>query len=328
MRFLVKKIEIFSWLFLFIVSLFICINNIDKQAFADEDEDIFAEADAITVNLHANEYDPWEKFNRKIFAFNGLLSYYVLIPFSDWYEKKLPIQVRWTFKNYMQNYTENATDILYSTLDFDLEAIAVSFWRFTLNTLFGMFGGDDVAYLVNLQPYRKSIGNILQFYHIPRGPFLILPILGSTNLRDGIGTLAGFLLTTSWITKPLLLDWFKLFYYQYTFSPFYIPFHKTSDLVWTSFGWGIGLYIHKFSEQGKMASTLDFNSKDIYIDARTQYYQMLDKTEKKYIDLRMNGTTTRTNVCDYDAMVELPEECYEDPKTYGIGVEKFKEITY
>ena len=323
------KIILCKQLYLFILLIFLFFININSSiSNADEDDDIFAEADKIAINLKKNEYDPWEKFNRKIFVFNGLLSYHILIPFSKWYEKNLPIQVRWTFKNYMQNYTENATDILYSTLDFDLEAVAVSFWRFTLNTLFGMFGGDDVAYLVNLQPYRKSIGNVLQFYHIPRGPFLMLPFIGSTNLRDGIGIIASSLLTTSWITKPLLGDWFKVFYYQYTFSPFYIPFHTTNSLVWTSFGWSIGLAIHNFSEQGKIASTLNFSSSDIYIDARTQYYQMLEKNEKRYNDLRYNGATTRTNVCDYDAMIELPEECDDDPKTYDIGVEKFKEINF
>ena len=167
---------------------------LQKPALADDDDEFFAETPK--TKIQANNLDPFESFNRKIFAFNIVIYDKMLVPFSDWYNENIPLAVRFTFKNIMQNFSTNTRDIILSVFDFDIEAILTSFWRWAIKSTFGVFGGDDVAHTVGLYAYEKSIGNILYFYHIPRGPYLMLPILGPSNLRDGIGLLA-YTLTTS-----------------------------------------------------------------------------------------------------------------------------------
>ena len=128
-----------------------------RIALADEeDEEFFSQSKTSVVNTKS---DPFIKFNRKIFNFNVLIYDNILIPFDDWYEKNIPLGVRWTFKNYMENWTERPNDVILSILDFDIEGILVSYWKFFVNTVFGLFGGDDVAYFVGLKSYKKSIGN-------------------------------------------------------------------------------------------------------------------------------------------------------------------------
>ena len=59
---------------------------------------------------------------------------------------------------------------------------------------------------------------------------------------------------------------------------------------------------------------------DPYITSRDDYYRYLSARETTYLHNRLQGIAPRTNICDYDAMIVLPEECEKDPKEYAIGV--------
>ncbi|GEM_PF-2940838 len=290
-----------------------------KITFADDDDDEeFFSAPQIKKEVKLSDYDPWEGFNRKIFSFNLIVYDNFLVPFSNWYNDNIPLAIRFTFKNVMQNYVVNTNDIILSVLDFDLEAIVVSFWRWTINSIFGVFGGDDVAYDAGLMSYNKSIGDVLYFYHIPRGPYLMLPLLGPSNLRDGLG-LTLFTITTSSFCWSYIFQAKKyphLLSYLNVSSFWHFPFSTKDDLIWISFFHSVGYYMHIASTKGKVINFLSTSAIDRYVSFRTAYFQTLDKEEKNYMDARMNGKTTRKNVCDYDAMIEVPDECNEDPKIY------------
>ena len=305
------KIVLFILLFSFLS------NVIDiKSAVSVEDDDEFFSP--ITISHTQKEYDPWEKFNRRIFNFNLVFYDKVLIPFGVWYNDFFPLWFRWSFKNFVQNYTETPKDVILSVLDFDIEAILVSAWRFAINTVFGFFGMDDVAFLVDLKSYNKSIDNILYFYHIPRGPFIILPLLGPSNLRSTIGSIGYIALTSSIWSYSISSEYASVFSYQSTFNPFYIPFHKNGDIFWISTGmWG-GNYINIASDLAGMAAFLSDGAVDKYTNFRTSYYQGVENKEKNYINARMNGKIENKNICDYDGLVELPEDCFEDPKDYDL----------
>ena len=100
-----------------------------KHCLADDfdDEEFFLQDD--DANLNTNK-DPFEKFNRKMYNFN--LGFYktILFPISNFYNNYIPIEIRWTFKNFVQHYTETPKDAVYSVLDLDLEGMLVSTWRF------------------------------------------------------------------------------------------------------------------------------------------------------------------------------------------------------
>ena len=245
----------------------------------------------------------------------------ILIPFDDCYEKNIPVGVRWTFKNYMENWTERPNDVILSILDFDIEGILVSYWKFFVNTVFGLFGGDDVAYFVGLKSYKKSIGNILHFYHIPTGPYFMLPLLGPSNIRDSFGLVGYYFLTSSFWMKFIIGNYSNMFAMHNVANPFWFIFHNSSnDLININFAMSWGYYFQIFLTKGSTITFLSNSAIDRYVSFRTAYWQNLELEEKRYENLRFNGSVEILNKCDYEAHILLPEECEDDPKSYSLSL--------
>ncbi len=286
-----------------------------KNAIADDDDDMFFHESSVVIN----KTDPWEAFNRKIFKFNVFFYDNLLIPFGNFYTNNIPLVVRWSFKNIAHNYTFTPRDAILSVLDADLEGILVSFWRFAINSFFGCFGVDDPATKLGLMPYDKNIGNILYFYHIPRGNYIMLPLIGPSNLRDTIGQ-AMYMLTTSTMWLKYVFhagDYAYIMSYYDAASVWHIPFRSNEDLIWISFYTEAGNYFNVAIDRIQTIKFLSENAIDRYVSFRTSYFQNLDLSEKRYIKRRIEGNTTRLNICDYEGMTVLPDECDEDPKVYN-----------
>lgn len=307
------------------ISVFVCCAVLfssfacTKIALADDDddEDVFAEIQQIEA------YDPLESLNRKIFGLNEVLYDNIYIPFGRWYENNIPLPVRWSFKNFTQHYTETPQDIILSVLDFDLEGLLVSAWRFLINGTIGFWGVLDPANELGLKSVHKTFGQVFHFYGIPPGPYLMIPFIGPSNLRDTIGAATGFVLTNYFLIntvfgpKPTYV-----FTYQNVFSPFFYFHPKLSSLSWIAFENSLGNYFNFFATVAPTLELLSRGAIDKYLNFRTGYYQSLKNDEEKYDELRKNGKLKRENVCDYDAMIGLPEECNDDPKTYSFAVDK------
>lgn len=280
----------------------------------DDDDDAFAEIQQIEA------YDPLESLNRKIFGFNEVLYDNIYIPFGMWYENNIPLPVRWSFKNFVQHYTETPQDIILSVLDLDLEGFLVSAWRFLINGTIGFWGVLDPANDLGLKSVHKTFGQVFHFYGIPPGPYLMIPFIGPSNLRDTIGAATGFVLTNYFLVntifgpKPTYV-----FTYQNVFSPFFYFHPKLSSLSWIAFGNSLGNYFNFFATAAPTLELLNRGAIDKYLNFRTGYYQSLKNDTEKYDKLRASGKLKRENICDYDAMVELPEECNDDPKTYSFA---------
>ena len=244
-----------KYIFCLFVSLSIFCSY-QSTLLADEDDDIFAEIEMEDKKKQEDikNIDPFEKTNRKVFDFNYKIYDNFLLPITNFYDDKIPLAIRWTLKNYIQNYSNEPASIIYSVFDGDLEGIIVSFWRFTINTLFGFFGCDDVAALSNLQPYNKTIGNVLSFYKIPRGPFIMLPFFGPSNVRDSLGKVFELLMTNYFFMHYLIGDFAKIFAWQYSINPFYIPFHSNGDLQWIWLSWTSLSYMHQIYQMSSMAN--------------------------------------------------------------------------
>ena len=286
-----------------------------------DDENFFKEMEQELPKKKPINNDPFEKFNRKIFAFNVLFYDKLLVPIGNWYDDTLPPEVRLAIKNVLQNYSTTPNDIFFSVADFDLEAIVVNGWRFFTNTLFGFFGIDDIASSLNLTQRRKTFDNVLYFYHIPRGPYIMLPLIGPSNLRDTIGIAIGGLSTSYFTMYFLIGNYAYLYSYANYFNPLLIPFNGgLNAMSWVSFG-ATGLNWARIAlEKNTTIKFLSSNTIDRYANFRAAYYQSLDKTEKEYNDARFNGKTTRYNICDYDALDDLPYDCTEDPKAYSLTI--------
>lgn len=132
--------------------------------------------------------DPFESVNRKIFYFNSFLDHIILKPLARAYDR-LPEFSKARVGSVLDNINEPLTTVNY-TLQGNINGSLSSFWRFVINTTIGAGGLFDVASQNGLTVKQQSLGSTLAYYGVSSGPYLVLPILGSTSMRDmwdGIG---------------------------------------------------------------------------------------------------------------------------------------------
>ena len=278
-----------------------------------------------TIKTTFEVYDPWIGFNRKIFSFNQIITDKFFLPISNWYIEKAPLAVKYMLYNFAKNYKSTPMDIAYSVLDFDIEGIIVSVWRFVINSTIGGFGIDDVAGQLGLKSYDKTLGNILSLYRIPLGPYFVVPFLGPNNIRDFSGFVIQTLLTSVWFMN-LFVNNAEYMRSYLIISPFQGYSFELNRLPWVSFSHSMIRATNVILLYGMIAKNIPNSEEDKYIVYRTGYYHMLNKKFEEYKEKRFNGVTTRENICDYDAMVELPDDCdsegNSDPKEYVFELTK------
>ncbi|MEI6558736.1 MAG: MlaA family lipoprotein [Rhodospirillaceae bacterium] len=132
--------------------------------------------------------DPLETFNRTMFGFNQAVLATVINPLSDYLGPRLPAPVITGLGNAYSNLTE-IEFILNNLLTGAPLSAAVSAGRFVINSTIGIAGLFDVASLIGLQRRELDFVESLCQTGVPPGPYLVLPLVGSTNLYSA-GTLA------------------------------------------------------------------------------------------------------------------------------------------
>ena len=139
------------------------------------------------VTYTIDAYDPWEPMNRRIYIFNAVFDNYVFLPVVSGYEFVLPVIVRKGITNFFNNLTE-VTNLMNSLLQFKFVKAVNTFGRIVINTTVGLGGLIDVATTVDGIPREdEDFGQTLGFYGLGPGPYLVLPILGPSDLRDTAG---------------------------------------------------------------------------------------------------------------------------------------------
>jgi len=133
-------------------------------------------------------YDPFETTNRRIYKFNYYVDQYVLIPVTNRYEEVTPGPVQTGVSNFLSNLGE-ITTFINTGLQLKPKAAGVTVGRFVINTTLGVLGLVDVASGMGIPQYKEDFGQTLAYYGVSEGPYLILPVLGPSNLRDlgGLG---------------------------------------------------------------------------------------------------------------------------------------------
>jgi phospholipid-binding lipoprotein MlaA len=132
-----------------------------------------------------NPRDPWEPFNRKVTDFNEGVDRVVLKPVATAYREKVPALVRTGVSNFFSNLG-TAWSAVNSLLQFKLQDAEEGLARFQLNTMFGLFGIFDPASDLNIERHREDFGQTLGRWGVPAGPYLVLPLLGPSTLRDTV----------------------------------------------------------------------------------------------------------------------------------------------
>ena len=127
--------------------------------------------------------DRFEGWNRAVFSFNVRADTYFLKPVAESYEAVTPALIRKGLGNFFNNLGEPNT-IVNSALQAKPDKAVRSLTRFIFNTTFGVFGLFDVAGAMGLEQENEDLGQTLAYWGVGSGPYMVLPLLGPSNLRD------------------------------------------------------------------------------------------------------------------------------------------------
>jgi len=135
----------------------------------------------------ASPNDPLEPMNRSIDRFNTAVDEAALKPLATAYKKHTPDPVRTGVRNFFANLGD-VWSVFNNLLQFKPKQALETTGRVAVNTVFGLFGVLDVASDMNLDRNNEDLGQTLGYWGMPPGPYLVLPLLGPSTLRDAGGT--------------------------------------------------------------------------------------------------------------------------------------------
>jgi phospholipid-binding lipoprotein MlaA len=130
--------------------------------------------------------DPIEGFNRTMYRFNYHFDRYVFLPAVSGYQAVLPDFAEKGVHNFLENLRDLMT-LLNSILQLSPEKTFGTSGRIMINTTIGLAGLIDVASALDMPKHKEDFGQTLGRWGVGNGPYLVLPILGPSNLRDGTG---------------------------------------------------------------------------------------------------------------------------------------------
>jgi phospholipid-binding lipoprotein MlaA len=131
-------------------------------------------------------YDPYENVNRDVYGFNTYLDKTALRPVAVAYKDDVPQPVQEGIHNVLQNLN---TPYIFANevLQADFSDAGDTFGRLLLNSTIGLVGFLDAGKAAGLDPKTTGFGHTLAVYGIGHGPYLVLPLIGPSTPREGIG---------------------------------------------------------------------------------------------------------------------------------------------
>lgn len=145
-------------------------------------------ADPQVAAIQAEANDPIEPFNRFVFDINEGFDLLLLRPAAELYRGVLPRPVRDSVRNFLRNL-RSPLDFANEVLQGDVEGAETAAARFLVNSTIGFAGLGDPATEVGLPYAEEDFGQTLAVWGVGSGPYLILPVLGPSNVRDATGRL-------------------------------------------------------------------------------------------------------------------------------------------
>lgn len=143
-------------------------------------------AGCATRSPYQETSDPLEPVNRAVYTFNDYFDRGVLKPVAKGYVAVLPDFARTGVRNFFNNLLEPIT-IVNDVLQGNAHQTVSDTMRFGFNTIFGVFGLFDVSSGWGLEYHREDFGQTFGKWGFGEGWYLVLPILGPSNVRDGVG---------------------------------------------------------------------------------------------------------------------------------------------
>ena len=129
--------------------------------------------------------DPLEPMNREVTKFNEGVDRALLKPVATVYRNHVPALVRTGVSNFFGNLGDLWSGVN-STLQLKIPDAMQNFMRFGVNTFFGLGGILDIASDANIERHKEDFGQTLGRWGVPAGPYIVLPFLGPSTLRDTV----------------------------------------------------------------------------------------------------------------------------------------------
>ena len=141
--------------------------------------------------------DPLQPFNRAMFTFNDAVDRVFFRPLAVGYRAVLPQPVRNGVNNFFNNLRAPTT-LLNDILQGKPKRAQETINRFLVNSTIGLLGFVDIATRLGFPEHQEDYGQTLAVWGVPAGPYIVLPLLGPSTLRDAVGKVPEF-----YIADPL-----------------------------------------------------------------------------------------------------------------------------
>ena len=132
-----------------------------------------------------NPRDPYEKFNRQMFKFNDAVDQAALKPAATAYKRVLPSFVQTGVSNFFGNLSDAWSGVNNLLQGKGQEGMS-DIMRFAVNTSFGLGGLLDIGSEAGMPKHNEDFGQTLGAWGIAPGPYLMLPLLGPSTVRDTV----------------------------------------------------------------------------------------------------------------------------------------------
>lgn len=144
----------------------------------------------------ADPRDPLETFNRAMYDFNDVLDNVLFKPLARGYNAITPAPVNRGVTNFFNNI-DDVTSAVNNLLQFKVGRALNDVSRVAVNSTIGVAGLFDVASNLDMPRYNEDFGQTLGTWGVASGPYLVLPLIGPSTARDGVG------IVVDWFTDPV-----------------------------------------------------------------------------------------------------------------------------
>lgn len=145
-----------------------------------------APAQEAGLSSTAQNADPWESFNRSMFAVNEVLDNDLIFPITSAYVGLVPELLRIGVSNVFAN-AQDLWSAINHLLQGKLEDSTVMTMRFVTNSVFGVAGILDIGTALGMERKPEDFGQTLGVWGVPAGNYLVLPFFGPSTVRDAAG---------------------------------------------------------------------------------------------------------------------------------------------
>ena len=141
--------------------------------------------------------DPYENYNRNAYRMNDKLDRWIIRPTAVWYLDYVPYPIRNTIANFYNNLRDFVT-LGNDVLQLDGKSSMHNVMRISINSVFGILGLIDISTSLGLPQTKNSFGNTFKFYGWKHSSYFVIPLLGPSTVRDGIGLIPDTALNPTW----------------------------------------------------------------------------------------------------------------------------------